>query len=420
MPFAGYTNFADCVAKNKNKGSPEGYCAVIMRNVEGKPKQHEALDEDAFYEQQEAAVLEEIRDLAATVGGFKSPEPGDLPKHKATVLAQVYADCRSGQKGSEAPADKEKCAKIAWAAVRRMENVSEHKPVSQTRTLEISISPGNFIRLKNGGLQVNNIVALAEGTWTDSAIGTPLHYGARILERDASNWIGRGIWTRHQGGSPRSITDRIGMIKNPRYDADQKAIVVDGTFHGRSQASKDVIQMIEDGEVTDVSAEVGGKEVWNAETKRYEAASLAFYGFATVDRGACTVCKMKRNEAAECEQLEEEERKQMETKELEQKLAALETEKVELAKKAETEKAELTKQLEAVSKSKTDEESAHKTAVEAMTAKIAEYETRVKELEKQAVPPITKPGNGDSAPKQVTELEVLTPARILNGEVSRA
>jgi hypothetical protein len=419
MPFAGYTNFADCVAKNKSKGNPQGYCAVIMRNVEGKPKQHEAKEENEFYLEQETAVLDEVRQLT-TVGGFESPDPGELPKHKATVLAQVYADCRSKQHGSENPADKEKCAKIAWGAVRRMENVLEHRPISQTRTLEISISPSNFTRLKNGGLQVNNIIALAEGTWTDSAIGTPLHYPARILEKDAENWIGKGIWSRHQGGSPRAITDRIGMIKNPRYDAETKAIVVDGIFHGRSQASKDVIQMIEDGEVTDVSAEVGGKEVWNAETKRYEAASLAFYGFATVDRGACTVCKMKRNEAAECEQLEQKEREDMETKELEQKLAALETEKVELAKKAESEKAELTKQLETVSKSKTDGESAHKTAVEAMTAKIAEYETRIKELEKQAAPPITKPGNGDSAPKQVTELEVLTPARILNGEVSRA
>ena len=298
--------------------------------------------------------------------------------------------------------------------------MEEHKPVSQTRTLELSISPGNFTRLKNGALQVQNIVALAEGTWTDSAVGTPLHYPARVLEKDAANWIGKGIWTRHQGGSPRAITERVGLIKNPRYDTEQKAIVVDGIFHGRSQASKDVIQMIEDGEVTDVSAEVGGREVWNAETKRYEAASLAFYGFATVDRGACNVCKMKRNEAAECETQEQERREEMETKELEQKLAALETEKVELAKKADADKAELTKQLETVSKTRADEDSAHKAASDELTKKLAEATARITELEKQAAPPITKPGNGDSAPNQTIELEIVTPARILNGEVSRA
>jgi HK97 family phage prohead protease len=36
MPFAGYTNFDDCVRKNKNKKDPEAYCATIMREVEGK------------------------------------------------------------------------------------------------------------------------------------------------------------------------------------------------------------------------------------------------------------------------------------------------------------------------------------------------------------------------------------------------
>lgn len=34
-PFAGYRNFADCVAQNKDKEDPEGYCATIMRQVEG-------------------------------------------------------------------------------------------------------------------------------------------------------------------------------------------------------------------------------------------------------------------------------------------------------------------------------------------------------------------------------------------------
>ena len=36
-PFAGYKDFADCVAKNKSKSDPKAYCATIMRKVE-KPK----------------------------------------------------------------------------------------------------------------------------------------------------------------------------------------------------------------------------------------------------------------------------------------------------------------------------------------------------------------------------------------------
>jgi len=35
-PFAGYKDFADCVRQNKDKENPEGYCATIMRRVEGK------------------------------------------------------------------------------------------------------------------------------------------------------------------------------------------------------------------------------------------------------------------------------------------------------------------------------------------------------------------------------------------------
>lgn len=35
MPFAGYKDFADCVAKNKGKvRDPEAYCATLQRRVE--------------------------------------------------------------------------------------------------------------------------------------------------------------------------------------------------------------------------------------------------------------------------------------------------------------------------------------------------------------------------------------------------
>ena len=34
-PFGEYTDFADCVAKNQDKGDPEAYCATIKRQIEG-------------------------------------------------------------------------------------------------------------------------------------------------------------------------------------------------------------------------------------------------------------------------------------------------------------------------------------------------------------------------------------------------
>lgn len=320
-------------------------------------------------------------------------------------------DCVAKNKDKKDP--KAYCATI----MRKVER--EEAAPDKTRMLNAELIPDNFVHLKGGGLMVKNIIALAEGTWTDSAVGTPLHYPLKVLEADAGNWIAPSIWSRHAGGNPRDITSKVGTVENPRFDPDAKAIIVDGRFHGRSQASRDVIELIENGIVTDVSAEVGGKEIWNAESKRYEAASLAFYGLAVVDRGACNVCKMKRNEAAEREEAEEKERMEMEQKELEQKLAALETEKVELAKKAESEKIELTKQLEAVSKSKVDEENAHKTAVEELMKKLHEAEMRIKELEKLPAPPKTQPGNGDASPKVTIELEVVTPVVNRGGDISR-
>lgn len=56
---------------------------------------------------------------ARTVGGFESPEPGDLPEKGKEILAAAYAECRKNG-GS-----KEKCSKIAWGAVRNAGYKSE-------------------------------------------------------------------------------------------------------------------------------------------------------------------------------------------------------------------------------------------------------------------------------------------------------
>lgn len=73
-----------------------------------------SLDRIIKAEQEEEAIERfrpELTEKAQTVGGFESPEPGDLPKAGSDLLARVYASCRSDG------GDKEKCSKIAWAAV---------------------------------------------------------------------------------------------------------------------------------------------------------------------------------------------------------------------------------------------------------------------------------------------------------------
>src|SRR6516165_8425446 len=43
-PFAGYTDFADCVSKNSDKGDPDAYCGYIKHRVEdGKKKKKSSL-----------------------------------------------------------------------------------------------------------------------------------------------------------------------------------------------------------------------------------------------------------------------------------------------------------------------------------------------------------------------------------------
>ena len=60
----------------------------------------------------EGVKIKKSLQKARTVSGFESPEPGDLPEKGAKILASAYASCRKDG------GDKEKCAKIAWAAVR--------------------------------------------------------------------------------------------------------------------------------------------------------------------------------------------------------------------------------------------------------------------------------------------------------------
>jgi len=55
---------------------------------------------------------------AMTVGGYKSPEPGNLGKSDTKKLAKVYAGVRKGEKG-DSPEEKEKAAKIAWSVVNK-------------------------------------------------------------------------------------------------------------------------------------------------------------------------------------------------------------------------------------------------------------------------------------------------------------
>jgi len=188
---------------------------------------------------------------------------------------------------------------------------------------DLPTTSDNYIE-KDGGLLVKNVILLANGTWTDSAEQTPLFYPQDVLMRDAGKWPASTYWARHSGGAPRNIvTDRLGDVLNQHYDPTVEGGAIMGeVFYDRlTQASRDgaalALAKAQAGKPLSVSVEHGGEEKWDPIEKRFMATSLAFYGLASVDKGACTVCGLpKKANEAPSEQVRE-----MEDKELKQILA---------------------------------------------------------------------------------------------------
>lgn len=250
------------------------------------------------------------------------------------------------------------------------------------RELGLELSRDNLEDLPDGGLLIRDVKLLAEGTWTDSAVGTPLFYPAHALEANATNWRDHATWSRHLGGVPRDITEKVGVTENPRYV--DRAVVGDIRLHGLTQKSRDTIALVKAGIANYVSVEHGGTEKWNAATRQYEADEITFYGNAIVNRGACAKCTLRGNEAAP-----EEEETTMDTKELEAKIEAMERE-MEAIKAAATvtpEPAPAPKELEEAL-----------TAIKALTEK-------VEQLEAQPAPAATVPGPAQE--RELGEVETL-------------
>jgi|GEM_PF-2300858 len=195
--------------------------------------------------------------------------------------------------------DEETRKKVCGALQAKTEK--EHSEILQMRELRAKIFSGKYSEL-DGGLLIKDVKLLATGTWIDSHIGTPLFYPEKILEKYAGNWIDNSLWSRHSGGMPRSITDKIGEIRDPRYN--DRAVIGDLWLHQKTQTSRDTAELIKSGLVDYVSVEHGGKERWNAQEKRYDAEEIVFGGVAVVNRGACKVCTI-HNEEKEIENLNE-------------------------------------------------------------------------------------------------------------------
>ena len=143
---------------------------------------------------------------------------------------------------------------------------------------------------EDGGLMIHDVIIMAAGAWTDMH-GIDTVFTAEVLERCASQWADNAVWTRHSGGTPRSVTEKIGAVVNPRYSHDSAAVIGDVYLHCQTDASKACASLVqmprESGGIKDVSAETVVEILPDG-----LVIDVSFTGLALVEDGACEVCKL--------------------------------------------------------------------------------------------------------------------------------
>lgn len=285
------------------------------------------------------------------------------------------------------------------------------------RELRFNFSTGKFQELE-GGLLIRDIKLLSSGIWTDSNVKTPLFYPPEVLQRYYSNWIDNAVWSRHNGGVPRDITDKIGETRNQRYE--NEAIMGDIFLHGKTSKSRDTIELVKAGLANFVSVEHGGKEMWNVGMKRYEAQDLTFGGVAVVNRGACAVCTIQNESIIPESHSLSAEAEIMELKELETKLTETERQLAESTKTVialqgtvkELQEASVVKGTKIGEFEKQLSES--KTGIAEMTRQLGEAVKRIEKIEKTPAPHTMVIGDTGF---QHGAVPVYNPIRIKDGEI---
>ena len=143
---------------------------------------------------------------------------------------------------------------------------------------------------KDGGLLIHDVIIMAAGAWTDMH-GIDTVFTAEVLERCALDWADNAVWTRHSGGTPRSVTEKIGAVLNPYYSHDASAVMADVFLHCQTDASRSCASLVqmprEAGGIKDVSAETVVEIMPDG-----MVTNVSFTGLALVEDGACEVCKL--------------------------------------------------------------------------------------------------------------------------------
>jgi len=101
MPFAEYTDFDDCVAKNSDKGDPKAYCGYIKNKVEEALKHKETRE----------AIIKAIEQTPEQVASLTTPDAGDIQTEEPKDLTAPQGSSREAENdqasgdGETSPAD---------------------------------------------------------------------------------------------------------------------------------------------------------------------------------------------------------------------------------------------------------------------------------------------------------------------------
>lgn len=165
----------------------------------------------------------------------------------------------------------------------------------------------------DGSLLVHGVIVMAAGTWTDMH-GITTTFSPDLLQRCAGAWEDNALWTRHAGGTPRSVTDKVGAVINPHYSPAEEAVVADLVLHNQTDASRACSALVQ------MAREAGGIKDVSAETiveidRDGMVLDVVFTGLALVEDGACETCRLPAYSAQEDTNMTEEEiKEEVETK----------------------------------------------------------------------------------------------------------
>lgn len=188
-PFAGFTNFDDCVRQSKEKENPSAYCATIMHKVEETDKefeQPELITNDTSKEEkimadkkkQEEPMAEEENSLEARVAAIEQMLQEFMASQKADEEKKPEEEKEEDEEEEKKPEEETEKAEDGagekpvnpspeGGEVKLPKTVSEEVAEEEAGTAEtdqVSITEKKITKLQKDMLEIKKSVALKAGT----------------------------------------------------------------------------------------------------------------------------------------------------------------------------------------------------------------------------------------------------------------